>query len=174
MLYLFSAIQNCLETKKPEHGNTNSKNDQTFIKLERSIENIENEMNSKIVYFTQLSAIFESIEPDLIIKEHERIIQFSELILEKIITFMGETEAVESESELVHLIFSVVSVFTTGLIDVKESVKRSLKDFIPLLNKFNEVKIVFYRSKSESFYQYFFVKFRNLILLEHSKKFNTF
>lgn len=139
MLHLFNEIQICLD-QNPIKRASNSKNDQTFVELENRMNNLEIEINSKIVYFTQLSCIFESVSPEDMIEKHEKIIEFCRLILEKII-MLTLADTAESESELIHLIFSVVSVFTTGLIELSDHVKRSLGEFLPLLAKFKEVNM---------------------------------
>ncbi len=115
-----------------------SQNDQTFVQLENRVSRLENEINSKIVYFTQLSALFESIDPAALIESHSKIIGFCQLIMDKMTVQMAQ-EVEGGEDELVHLIFSVVSVFTTGLVELETDVKESLRAFQPLLVRFKSV-----------------------------------
>jgi hypothetical protein len=44
----------------------------------------------------------------------------------------------DNNTELLHLIFSVCSVFTTGMLDMSEEAKSSLKGLLPLLGKFKD------------------------------------
>ncbi len=147
MLYLFDQIHQCLPTTATAEKQA-SKNDQTFVELETKVCQLENEINSKIVYFTQLSSLFESIDPTALVENHTKIIQFCQLILDKVTkiamdgtVFNNRMEEIECEDgELIHLVFSVVSVFTTGLVELDADIKESLKTFKSLLAKFKSVR----------------------------------
>ena len=84
MFYLFEQINNYYEDKVTNNNKQNQQNDQTLLNLEKNINNIENEINLKIIYFTQLSYVFEYIDPKLIIDKHEKVIQFCHNLLKNI------------------------------------------------------------------------------------------
>jgi hypothetical protein len=67
MFYLFEQINTYYENQFANNSRQNRQNDQTLLNLEKNINNIENEINLKIIYFTQLSYLFEYIDPKLII-----------------------------------------------------------------------------------------------------------
>ena len=146
MFYLFEQINNYYEDKVTNNNRQNQQNDQTLLNLEKNINNIENEINLKIIYFTQLSYVFEYIDPKLIIDKHEKVIQFCHNLLKNIIAviYKSDQEMVDleidredknkNEYEILHLILSIISIFTTGLVELDTNVKKDLQVFLPILN----------------------------------------
>ena len=76
MFFLFDEIQNSLATKddriksQPQSIHTGTSGsraaDQTLVELENKIQHFEHTTNLKIVFFTQLASLFDSIDPQLI------------------------------------------------------------------------------------------------------------
>ncbi len=132
LLHSFSRISQEVSTtgeSKPQ-----AKNDQTLLNIENKIESESQSINLKIIYFTQLSLHFEKIDPQLIIDKYDRIIKFCKLILSNFIKLLkreNNSNLKDEQNELVHLIFSVLSVFTTGMIKIEYSVKNELQSLIP-------------------------------------------
>ena len=142
MLYLFEQIQNSLLTSEciKTTSNQMSQNDQTLLNIEKESASIATNINLRIIYFTQLSCLFESIDPQFIIEKHLKIIQFCQFILNKVIMYL-EFNIENDEYELVHLVFSILSVFTTGLIDLDHELKQLLQVFTPILIKFKQISM---------------------------------
>ncbi len=143
LLFLFDEISKCVSNdSKQESCSTDSKSDSTLLNMERRIERESQQINLKIVYFTQMSVMFEQIDPQLIIDKHERIIKFCHVILENLIRFLkkeNNSELLTEQNELLHLILSVVSVFTTGLLEVDYEVKKQLQVLLPYLSDLKEL-----------------------------------
>jgi hypothetical protein len=87
-----------------------------------------------------LSCLFESIDPQLILENHLKIIKFCQLVFEKIVLLM-EHDLENDEHELIHLIFSIISVFTTThIIEIDYEIKKMLNQiFLPLILKFKQL-----------------------------------
>ena len=152
MFYLFEQMGAYYETKNNDVQKEENvtKNDKTLLLVEEKLVRIEDEINLKIVFFTQLSYLFESIDPQLIIESHEKIINFCVTILRNILNlFRDESNLAlrESECETVHLILSIISVYTTGFVEIEYDIKKSLQVLLPLLNEF---KLFYKQSEIET------------------------
>lgn len=154
MIYLFSAInESILENSKL---NSDSKTDKTLLKMEFDFENKSKQINLRIIYFTQLSLLFESLDPEIIVKNYVKIIEFCRLILENFLKLINQrfdlenSETDKNNYEIIHLILSVISVFTTGLIELDYECKKLLQVLIPLIL---EVKVLYTGTELENMSQ---------------------
>jgi len=152
MFFLFEQLGIYYETKEPiPSSDTNETTDKTLLLVEEKLTRVEVEINLKIIYFTQLSYLFESIDPQLIIASHEKIIDFCETVLKSILNLLRDDTTTlvssESEYETIHLILSIVSVYTTGFIEIDYEVKKNLQLLLPLLS---ELKLFYKQSEIET------------------------
>ncbi len=149
MFYLFNQINTYYEDQAIKNNSNYNyrQNDQTLLNLEKNMTNIENEINLKIIYFTQLSFLFECIDPKLIIDKHDKIIQFCHNLLKNILVVIVKSnqemldleidheDKNKNEYEILHLILSIISIFTTGLVELETNVKKDLQVLLPILNE---------------------------------------
>ena len=152
MFFLFEQLGIYYETKEPKSSSeTHETTDKTLLLVEEKLTRVEVEINLKIVYFTQLSYLFESIDPQLIIASHEKIIDFCETVLKSILNLLRDDTTTlvssESEYETIHLILSIVSVYTTGFVEIDYEVKKNLQLLLPLLS---ELKLFYKQSEIET------------------------
>ncbi len=72
-----------------------------------------------------------------LVSKQDKIIEFCHLLLDKVVILMAAES--ENSTELVHLIFSVCSLFTTGMLEVSEEARRSLESLLPVLGRFRQI-----------------------------------
>lgn len=139
MLYLFDEIKQLIE--KPLNNSTilKSQNDHSLLDIESKFTNLSKTINLKIVYFTQIAYLIKAIDPQQMIENHVKIIQFCYTILNKTIPIIKEDDTNTESDEMIQLIFSTISVFTSGIIEAKHEVKQELQCLLPLLN---ELKLI--------------------------------
>ena len=158
LLHLFEKIlklSSDRSIKKP-----NSFNDRTLIDLEERLSNEEAYSNLKAKYFMLLSDLFEIIDLQIMIDESDKVLTFCKLILDNLIKVIqnsgGELEynahkedseldataqLIQSEYESVNLILTIVSMFTTGLVEINGDLKKKLQDFLPLLFEIKDIYV---------------------------------
>lgn len=133
LLCLFSKLNEFMMAKKSS-STERSASSQILLNIENKLVDEGKQINKKIVYYTQLSILFEQIDPRLIIEKHEQVITFCEFCLNNLVKLIVEEyHSIDENKELLHLVLSVVSVFTTGFIEIEYSIKQRLQALIPLL-----------------------------------------
>ena len=154
MLYLFEQISVYYEATSSQQQSKikSEKTDRSLLDLEENLTKTEFAINAKIVYFTQLSFLFESIDPQLIIDSHAKIIDFCKLILQNFVNLVHKDNFSanvdqESEYQTIHLVLSIVSVYTTGLIEIEYQVKKDLQVLLPLLD---QLKVIYQQTEIET------------------------
>lgn len=139
ILYLFDEIKTLMD-EPTANSNIKSQNDSTLLDIENKFTTISKTINLKIVYFTQIAYLIESIDPQQIIDNHIKIIKFCYLILQKTIPIIAKNESDNEPDEMIHLILSIISVFTAGIIiEIKHEVKQELQCLLPLLNELKQL-----------------------------------
>jgi hypothetical protein len=142
ILYLFDKIKILIENPSSLSKEVvqNKKNDSTLLDIENKFSILSKEINLKIVFFTQIAYLIESINPQHIIDNHIKIIQFCYLILEKTLPIVKENEVDNEQNEMIQLIFSIISVFTSGILEIKHEIKKELQCLLPLLNDLKNIQ----------------------------------
>ncbi|CAF0924975.1 unnamed protein product [Brachionus calyciflorus] len=110
-----------------------------LLEIEEGLLRESREINEKIIYFTTLSRLFEIINVELIVQNFEEIINFCHILIENFSKYSSLIE-----EELIQLVLSIVSVFTSGTIEIEYEVKQKLQILLPgllnLKNKFSNVE----------------------------------
>lgn len=146
LFYLFDQFSLCMSTHKSSKSNSCSTStittkvyDSSLLEIERNLEKTSLEINLKIIYSTLLSTLLAQIEPQLIIDNHERVLEFCHCLLKNILNDLDE-EGLLFDLESVHLTLSLISVFTTGVVALHTELKHKLKIFLPLLDRLRSLK----------------------------------
>lgn len=124
-----------------EENNQNVGGNRLLIEIEIDIEKKSKEINSKIIYFTQLSKLFECIDIDLIVKNYDEIIEFCKIIIENFLKYWQNVNEETTPSELIQLVLSIISVFTTGTIELDYQVKQKLQVLLPGLDSLKKLLV---------------------------------
>jgi hypothetical protein len=157
LLHLFQELSHLIRVQAAEASTAGNEtnaaaNDQTFVHLENKLTNIGREINAKIILFTQISILFEFIDSQLIVDKHEKIIDFCEFLLRNILKLIAANISLDeserdNELELIHMILSLISVFTTGVVEINYEIKKKLLVLKPLLI---ELKVAYAGTDIES------------------------
>ncbi len=144
ILYLFDEIANLIETPSTQvkkKSEIKLETDQTLLEMEEKFVSMSKVINLKIVYFTQIASLIESTDPQHIIDNHSKIIQFCLTILSKMLPIIQQnSQAVDNKpDEMIQLIFSIISVFTSGMIEIKYEIKQELQCLLPMLEKLKNI-----------------------------------
>jgi hypothetical protein len=146
LFYLFDQFSLCMSTHKSSKANSRSTStittkvdDPSLLEIERNLEKTSLQINLKIIYSTLLSALLSQIEPQLIVDNHERVLDFCHCLLKNILNDLDE-EGLLFDLESVHLTLSLISVFTTGVVALHTELKHKLKIFLPLLDRLRSLK----------------------------------
>ena len=146
LIFVFDEIKDLILEKKNDQLLTD--NEKFLLNIERNVENLEKKMNNKIILFTLLSHLFESIDHRLVIDNHLKIIQISIVIIEAVLLRMknnvdidNDDEVLQNEREVLHLVLSIISVFTTGIIEVGHELKKELQVLNPLMLGIKDMNI---------------------------------
>lgn len=138
-----------------------------LLEIEQDIEKNSKEINSKIIYFTQLSKLFSCIDIDLIVKNYDEIIEFCKIMIENFIKFAQNLHDDSTPSELIHLVLSILSVFTTGTIELDYGVKQKLQVVLPGLDN---LKNMFLNTEIEDMIDNLYVSIATYLGIKTQKK----
>lgn len=142
MLYIFDRYTNCInEENETDQGSMSSGNDQTLFNIEKGLEKTSTVINLRIIFSTLLTELLDTIDPQQILAKHERVLDFCSRVLKTIAEEESSSDLqprVDDNAttlESIHLTLSLISVFTTGLVDLSADLKERLRLFMPILER---------------------------------------
>lgn len=165
--YIFLLFEKLL--KKVEESNTNIERNQILLDIENKATKIEKNINEKILVLTQLSNLFEKIDPKIIFDNHTRIIEFCRVVLESFFNNDDDlltSESCEDHSETIYLIITILTLITCEPNLVTYEIKKNLQIFHPLLKK---IKDIYAGSEMETFSDMLFMNIASFGVIEIEK-----
>jgi hypothetical protein len=164
MFCLFKRLEECMANRRCVDDKEQQNSTNLLLQIEERLIYNQEIDNLKIIYFTQLSFLFELIDPANIIGSYTKIIEFCSILLRSVIQFITitndksiiktkldhqtddrtEMERIKNEYDMVHFILSILSMFTSGIIDDLTNVnpfeiRKELKVFLPLIEQLQQL-----------------------------------
>jgi hypothetical protein len=143
LFYLFEKLNGSMDSGLTKTCTTGR---QPLLDFENSVKHVENSINSKILYATQLSYLFETMNPNVLLTNYEKIIELCNLLLE---TLSGPVDSSQQTSmnvdtsepnEILLLVLSIATVFTSDMLgEIGYDVKKKLQILLPNLKKLKEL-----------------------------------
>lgn len=136
---LFSTLILGKEETNKSAAKERSGNDRTLLEIEEGLEKRALDLNMKIILPILLEKLIESADPQQILAKHDRVLEFCARVLKTLLAEEDRQEPLETEVETtlktIHLTLSLISVFTTGLVEMESGLKDQLRTLMPLLER---------------------------------------